>query len=369
MSAKKYDYVIVGAGFSGSTIAERLATQTDKKVLIVEKRNHIGGNAYDYFDDAGVLVHKHGPHIFHTNSRKVFEYLSQFTEWRPYEHRVLAYVDGKLFPFPINLNTVNQFYNISLSSTDLKKFFTLVAERRVPTKSSEDVVLNKVGRHLYDKFFRNYTLKQWGVDPSEIDPAVISRIPIRTNRDDRYFTDKYQFMPLDGFTNLFKRMLAHPNIEILINTNYHDVVSEIQCKKVVYTGMIDEYFNYCFGKLDYRSLHFKYQTFTKPVYQQAAVINYPNDYEFTRITEFKYLTGQIHQNTTIAYEYPSIEGEPYYPVFNPNSIEKYEQYKNLANTAKNVVFIGRLATYKYYNMDQVVAQALTTFKKIMIDTK
>ena len=369
MSTVEYDYLIIGAGFAGCVIAERLASQGDQKILIVEKRDHIGGNAYDFFNDSGILVHKYGPHIFHTNSAHVFEYLSQFTKWRPYEHRVLAYVDGRLLPFPINLDTINRLYDLTLTSSELQDFFKSVAEERIPTRTSEDIIINKIGRELYEKFFRNYTLKQWGLDPSEIDASVIGRIPIRINKDDRYFTDKYQFMPLDGFTKLFERMLSHPNIEILLKTNYQDIVDKIPHRKVIYTGKIDEFFGYCYGKLGYRSLHFKLETHDMPVYQSAAVINYPNDYEFTRITEFKYLTGQVHQKTTIAYEYPTVEGEPDYPIFNPHFLEKYDEYKNLSNTTPNVVFVGRLATYKYYNMDQVVAQSLAAFHRIMSETK
>lgn len=360
-----FDYLIVGAGFAGSVLAERLASQAGKKVLIVEKRNHAGGNAYDFFDDAGILVHKYGPHIFHTNSLHVFEYLSQFTQWRSYEHRVLAYVDGQLLPFPINLDTVNRLYGLQLTSTELQDFFDSVSEKRMPIITSEDVIVNKVGRKLYEKFFQNYTLKQWGLDPSKLDASVTARIPIRLDNDDRYFTDKYQFMPLHGFTKLFEKMLSHPHIKILLNTDYREIIDIIPHNKIIYTGQLDEFFGFCYGRLGYRSLQFKFETCDSSIYQPVAVINYPNDHDFTRITEFKHLTGQAHPKTTIVYEFPSADGDPYYPVPGIHFVEIYNKYKALADATSNVYFAGRLATYKYYNMDQVVAQSLAIFNRIV----
>lgn len=360
-----FDYLIVGAGFAGSVLAERLASQSDKRVLVVDRRPHIGGNAYDYFDDAGILVHKYGPHIFHTNSREVFEYLRQFTEWRPYQHRVRASVDGQLVPIPINLDTVNALYGLNLTSFQVEEFFASLAEPRETIRTSEDVVVSKVGRELYEKFFRGYTRKQWGLDPSDLDASVTARVPTRTNRDDRYFTDTYQAMPLYGYTRLFERMLAHPNIKILLNTDYREVDDFIPYRSMIYTGPIDEFFDFRYGKLPYRSLEFKFQTFDRPIYQPAPVINYPNDYAYTRITEFKYLTGQEHAKTSTVTEYPQADGEPYYPVPRPENAEIYQRYKTLAEQTPNVHFVGRLATYKYYNMDQVVAQALTLFARLI----
>ncbi len=359
-----FDYLIVGAGFSGSVIAERLATQCGKKVLIVDKRNHIGGNAYDHYDNSGVLVHKYGPHIFHTNSREVFEYLSKFTEWRSYEHRVLASVDGQLVPIPINLDTINKLYGMNLTSFQVEEFFRSVAEPKDYIRTSEDVVVSKVGRELYEKFFRNYTRKQWGLDPSELDKSVIARIPTRTNRDDRYFTDTYQAMPLHGFTRMFENMLSHPNIKVMLNTDYREIQKAIPCREMVYTGPVDEFFDLRYGKLPYRSLEFKHETHNTPVYQQAPVVNYPNEQLYTRITEFKYLTGQEHSKTSIVYEFPRAEGDPYYPVPRPENAELYKKYKALADATSGVYFVGRLATYKYYNMDQVVAQALKVYSSI-----
>ena len=359
-----FDYLIVGAGFAGSVLAERLAAGSDKKVLICDKRPHIGGNAYDHYNEAGILVHKYGPHIFHTNSREVFEYLSRFTDWRPYQHRVRASVDGQIVPIPINLDTINRLYGLNLTSFEVEDFFKKVAEPVEQVRTSEDVVVSKVGRELYEKFFRNYTRKQWGLDPSELDASVTSRVPTRTNRDDRYFTDTYQAMPLHGYTRMFEKMLDHPNIKILLNCDYRDVEKEILFRKMIYTGPVDTFFDYCYGKLPYRSLEFKHETRDAAVYQEAPVVNYPNEQLYTRITEFKYLTGQEHSKTSIVYEFPRAEGDAYYPVPRKENAELYAKYKALADAAPNVHFVGRLATYKYYNMDQIVAQALTQYAKI-----
>lgn len=359
-----FDYLIVGAGFAGSVLAERLARVLDKKVLIIDKRSHIGGNAYDHYNDAGILVHKYGPHIFHTNSREVFEYLSKFTPWRPYEHRVLASVDGQLVPIPINLDTVNRLYGLSLTSFQLEEFFRSVAEPREQIRTSEDVIVSKVGRELYEKFFRNYTRKQWGMDPSELDASVTARVPTRTNRDDRYFGDTYQAMPLHGYTRMFENMLDHRNIKVMLNTDYREVAPFIPYKEMIYTGPVDEFFDCRYGKLPYRSLEFKHETIDRQQYQRAPVVNYPNEHLYTRITEFKYLTGQEHGRTSVVYEFPTAEGDPYYPVPRPENAELYKKYRALAEATPGVHFVGRLATYRYYNMDQVVAQALTTFSKI-----
>ncbi|MGZ3853465.1 MAG: UDP-galactopyranose mutase, partial [Flavisolibacter sp.] len=356
--------LIVGAGFAGSVLAERLATQANKKVLIIDKREHIAGNAYDYYNKDGILIHKYGPHIFHTNSKEVFEYLGQFTPWRPYEHKVLGSVDGQLVPIPINLNTINALYGLTLSSGDVENFFAERAEKVDRVKTSEDVVVSKVGRELYEKFFRGYTRKMWDLDPSELDASVTARVPTRTNRDDRYFTDTYQAMPLYGYTHMFQNMLSHKNIKVMLNTDYKEIIDIIPHKNLIFTGPVDEYFNYCYGKLPYRSLEFKFETIDKEVFQPTGTVNYPNEQLYTRITDFKYLTGQVHPKTAVVYEFPKAEGDPYYPVPRPENAELYKKYQQLASTMKNTYFVGRLATYKYYNMDQVVAQALTTFKKI-----
>lgn len=360
-----YDYLIVGAGFAGSVLAERLASQSGKRILLIDRRKHIGGNAYDRFNDDGILIHPYGPHIFHTNSERIFAYLSQFTEWRPYEHRVLAQVDGHLLPIPINRTTVNKLYGLELKSDEeCELFFRSRAEDKGHCFTSEDVVVSKVGRELYEKFFRGYTRKQWGLDPSELDAQVTARVPTRTNEDDRYFTDTFQYMPKHGYTRMFENMLNHPNIHVMLNTDYREIRAMVPYKEIIFTGPIDEYFDYRYGKLPYRSLEFKHETLDKDQHLPVAVVNYPNDHDFTRITEFKQLTGQEHNKTSVVYEYPRAEGDPFYPIPKPECNALYLKYKALADAARGVHFVGRLATYKYYNMDQVVGQALATFDKI-----
>jgi UDP-galactopyranose mutase len=366
-SDEPFDYLVVGAGFSGAVVAERLASQLGKRVLIIDKRPHIGGNTYDFYNEDGVLVHRYGPHIFHTSSQKVVDYLSLFTEWRPYEHRVLAHVDGKLLPIPINLDTINRLYDLNLDSAGMENFLAGRVEARAEIRTSEDIVVSRVGRDLYEKFFRNYTRKQWGLDPSELDSCVAGRIPVRFDRDDRYFSDSFQAMPLDGFTRLFERMLAHTNINLLLSTDYREVMNSYPSAKVVYTGPIDEFFDYRFGPLPYRSLRFEHQTHHREQFQPAAVVNYPNDHDYTRITEFKHLTGQKHEKTSIVYEYPTDEGDPYYPIPRPENAALYERYRALASATAGVYFCGRLANYRYFNMDQVVAQALHMYSTITDD--
>jgi UDP-galactopyranose mutase len=366
-SGELYDYLVVGAGFAGSVVAERLASQLGKRVLVIDKRPHIGGNTYDFYNEDGVLVHRYGPHIFHTSSQKVVDYLSHFTEWRPYEHRVLAQVDGKLLPIPISLDTINGLYSLNLDSAGMEKFLAERVESPTQILTSEDIVVSRVGRELYEKFFRNYTRKQWGLDPSELDSCVAGRIPVRFDRDDRYFSDSFQAMPLEGFTRLFERMLAHPNINVSLSTNYREVMSSYPSAKVVYTGPIDEFFDHRFGSLPYRSLRFEHKTHDTKQFQRTAVVNYPNDHDYTRITEFKHLTGQNHEKTSIVYEYPTDDGEPYYPIPRPENAALYERYRALASATTGVYFCGRLANYRYFNMDQVVAQALHMYRNISDD--
>ncbi|HVL80095.1 MAG TPA: UDP-galactopyranose mutase [Actinomycetota bacterium] len=360
-----FDYMIVGAGFAGSVVAERLASQGGRSVLIVEKRNHIGGNAFDHFNADGILVHRYGPHIFHTNADDVFHHLSAFTSWRQYQHRVLASVDGRLVPIPINLDTINELYGLSLTSAEVEDFFASVAEPVEQVRTSEDVVVSRVGRELYEKFFRDYTRKQWGMDPSELDASVTSRVPVRTNRDPRYFTDKHQAMPEHGYTRMFERMLDDRRIKVMLNTDFREVRGLIPHGEVVYTGPVDEFFDHRYGRLPYRSLEFVFETRDVARHQPAAVINYPRDFDYTRVTEFKYLTGQEHSKTSLVYEYPRAEGDPYYPVPKPENAALYRRYKALADATPGVHFVGRLATYKYYNMDQVVAQALSVAKRLV----
>ena len=339
-----YDYLIVGAGFAGSVLAERLARGSGKSVLLCDRRSHIGGNAYDCLDQAGLLIHKYGPHIFHTNSKVIFDYLSQFTAWRKYEHRVLASIDGNLLPIPINLDTINKFYALALTEGEADDFLASIAEVRDPIRTSEDAVISRVGRNLYEKFFRGYTRKQWGLDPSQLDAQVTARIPVRTNRDDRYFTDEFQFMPRHGFTRMFENMLDHDGIALALNTDYRDVRRSVRFRELIFTGPVDEFFDLRFGKLPYRSLQFKHETREVEWFQPTAVVNYPNDFSHTRITEFKYLTGQRHRRTSIVYEYPRSTGDAYYPIPRPENAAIYAKYRNLAQAMPNVHFVGRSMT-------------------------
>ena len=362
-----FDYLIVGAGFSGSVLAERIASQLDKKVLIVDRRNHIGGNAYDHYNDAGILIHKYGPHWFHTNDKKVFDYLSKFTDWRYHYHRVKTYVDGNILPIPINMDTLNQLYNLNLRSPgEVQEYFDKVKTAIENPANSEDVVLSQVGKDLYEKFFKGYTMKQWEIEPKDLAASVTSRIPTRTNRDDRYFTDTYQGLPKHGYTQMFSKILDHPNISVMLQTDYKDIIDKLAFDTMIYTGPVDSYFDYKFGKLPYRSLRFEHETFAYSNHQDHQQINYPNDYDFTRIVEWKHATGQSSQVTTITREYSLLaqEGmEKYYPIPKADNYELYKKYKAEVEKLDKVIFCGRLADYKYYNMDQVIARALMIFEQ------
>jgi UDP-galactopyranose mutase len=361
----KIDVLVVGAGFAGSVIAERCAS-AGMSVLVIDKREHIAGNAFDELDSQGVLIHRYGPHIFHTNAASVSEYLSRFTDWIPYEHRVLALVDGAFYPIPINQTTVNRLYGLSLDEEGVARHFARVRETREPILTSEDSVLSSVGRDLCDKFFRGYTRKQWGLDLSELSASVAARIPVRTNADDRYFSDSFQKMPAEGYTKMFARMLDHPNIRVELGVDFLELRKRAAWNLLVYTGPIDEYFECCFGRLPYRSLRFDHEQLRdREHFQSVGTVNYPNDHKFTRITEFKHLTGQVHPTTSIVREYPEAEGDPYYPVPRPENQELYQRYNGLAALERNALFVGRLAEYRYYNMDQVVARALMVFEKII----
>ena len=365
--AKPYDYLIVGAGFAGSILAERLAAGSRKKVLVIDKRPHIAGNAYDHKDAAGVLMHKYGPHIFHTNSQEIVSYLSRFTRWRPYEHRVLACLQGVHVPMPINRTTVNTLYGLNLQTDEqVEAFFASRAEPVEHIRTSEDVVVSKIGRELYERFFQGYTRKQWGLDPSELDKSVTSRVPTRTNTDDRYFTDSFQCIPAEGYTRMFENILDHENIELMLGVDFEDVREELVYDKLIYTGPVDEFFEHRYGKLPYRSLEFRHETLDQAWFQPTGTVNYPSeDVPYTRISEYKHMTGQAHAKTTVTYEYPRAEGDPYYPVPRPENQALYKKYEALALQTPDVHFVGRLATYRYYNMDQVAGQALATYRKIV----
>ena len=352
--------LVVGAGFAGAVVAERLAS-AGREVLVIDRRDHIAGNAYDHPDSHGILVHRYGPHLFHTNSDTVFEYISRFTDWRPYEHRVLVSLDGELYPLPINQDTINQLYGLKLDEAGVAQFLAGVREHREPVMTSEDVVLNAVGRELCDKIFRGYTRKQWNLDLAELSPSVLARIPTRTNRDDRYFTDKHQAMPAEGYTRVFERLLTHPRIRVETGVDFATFRDKVRPRLTVFTGRIDEYFGYKLGRLPYRSIRFEHEHLSGVKrFQPVATVNYPNDHDYTRITEFKHISGQQHGGTSIVKEFPTDDGEPYYPVPRPANQELYHRYQELAAKEPNVVFLGRLAQYRYYNMDQAAAAALKT---------
>lgn len=359
-----YRYVVVGAGLAGLTIAERVANVLGEKVLVIEKRNHIGGNVYDSYNEDGILIHNYGPHIFHTNDKNVYDYLSQFTKWNDFWHRVLTYVDGNLIPMPITVETINRLYNMNLTCDEVEEFLKKKAVEISEIKTSRDVALSKVGVDIYQKFFENYTKKQWGIDPGEIDTSVISRIPIRYNRDTRYFNDRYQGMPKHGYTKMCEAMVKNKNIKLLLNTDYKEVLSDITYDFMIYTGPTDYFYDYKHGELSYRSIRFEFATYDKETYQEAPVVNYPNDYDYTRITEFKLMTWQEHKKTTILKEFPCAEGEPYYPFPTKECKTQFALYQTEMEKEKNVYFLGRLAQYRYYNMDAVVAEALQMFEEL-----
>jgi UDP-galactopyranose mutase len=360
-----YDFLIVGAGLAGATLAERLASQLDANVLLVDRRDHIGGNCYDPVSPDGLRYHRYGPHIFHTNSADVVAYLSRFTAWRPYAHRVLSHVNGQLVPVPINRTTINALYDLNLDSAGLEAF---LRARAIPSRfidSSEKLILSRVGRELYELFFRGYTRKQWGLDPAELDPTVCGRIPTRSNDDDRYFTDAFQAMPADGFSAMIGRMTDDPRIEIVTGCDYRTVADRVVFDRLIFTGPIDEYFEHRYGRLPYRSLEFEFTTVDTPWVQSAGCINEPSaDVPYTRTTEYKHLTGQQHAKTIVSREYPRAVGDPYYPIPRADNRALYERYRKLAARETNVTFVGRLAEYRYYNMDQVVASALAKFEAL-----
>ena len=364
--ARKYDVTICGAGFAGSVLARQFAEASGKRVLLVDRRDHVAGNAFDCLDAAGILIHRYGPHIFHTNSDEVFDWLGRFTEWRPYEHRVLARLGDMSVPMPINRTTLNALYGLDMQSdAEAEAFLARQAQPVAPIRTSRDVVVNAIGTELYETFFQGYTRKQWGLDPSQLDKSVTARVPTRTTTDDRYFTDRHQAMPKDGYTRMFERMLDHPNIEIALGTDFHDLKPADRGALTVYTGPIDAYFGHRFGRLPYRSLRFRHETLDQAWFQPVGVVNFPaEDVPHTRITEYKHLTGQEHARTSISYEYPSAEGDPYYPIPRPENQALFRRYDALAAAEPNVIFAGRLGSYRYYNMDQVVGQALAIHRRL-----
>jgi len=374
----KISYLIVGSGLAGSVLAERIANVLKKEVLILEKRNHVGGNVYDFKDENGILIHKYGPHAFHTNNKRVWDYLSQFTEWYPYFHKVLAVIDGIKVPLPFNLNSIYKVFPLKLAGELEEKLTSKYGyNKKIPIlelKKEEDPSLKFLAQYIYEKVFLGYTLKQWGVSPDKIDPSVTARVPVYISRDDRYFQDKYQGIPKDGYTKMIERMLDHPKIKIELETDFFKVKDKIKYDFLIYTGPIDEFFEFKYSKLPYRSLYFSFENYPVETFQEVAQVNYPENYDFTRITEFKhFLPFRKSHNTTIAFEYPCEytpkENEPYYPVPNEENKTIYNKYKRLVQSLSNTVFIGRLAEYKYYNMDQIVARALEVFYNRLINKK
>ncbi|MDE2571198.1 MAG: UDP-galactopyranose mutase [bacterium] len=365
MAPGMYDYLVVGAGFAGATMAERLASRLGARVLVIDRRDHVAGNAYDPLDAHGIRVHRYGPHIFHTNDERVVGYLSQFTEWRPYRHRVLARVRGELVPIPINQVTLGRLFGVPADAAAAAAFLASRAEPASRIASSEDAIVSKVGRELYEIFFRGYTRKQWGLDPSQLDASVCGRIPTRTDDDCHYFSDSFQCMPAGGFESMFRAMLHQPGIDVALGADFRAVVDRERFGHVIFTGPIDEYFSHCYGPLPYRSLHFEFETLEMTRYQEVGCVNEPDErVPYTRTTEFKHLTGQRHPKTTIVREYPRAQGDPYYPIPNAECRALYQRYAALAARERGVTFVGRLAEYRYYNMDQVVASALTTFEDL-----
>jgi len=362
------DILMVGAGISGAVLAERYANK-GKKVLVIEKRDHIAGNCYDYYNEDGILVSKYGAHLFHTNYEEVWNYLQQFSEWYPYEHKVLAKVDGQLVPIPVNITTVNKIFGLNIhNEVEMRQWLDKNQVKNDQPKNGEEAALARVGKVLYEKMFKNYTKKQWDKYPNELDASVLNRIPVRDNFDDRYFSDLHQALPKGGYTQMFEKILGHPNIEVRLNTDYFDILDQLHgLEKIFYTGPIDRFFDFKFQverKLEYRSINFVHETLDQEFYQENSVVNYPNEHEFTRIVEYKHITGQKNAKTTIVKEYTTDNGEPYYPVPNPANQEIYDQYRKEAEKLTNVYFVGRLANYKYFNMDEAFKNALELFKRL-----
>lgn len=363
--------LVIGAGLAGSTAA-RIMAESGMKVVVVEKLTHVAGHCYDRKNEDGITVHTYGPHIFHTNDKSVWKFASRFTEFHYYQHRVLSYADGRLIPFPINRDTIAEVFGVDLPTYGVSEFLLNEVERSTfnsPPRSFRDAVVSQVGERLYELFFKNYTIKQWGRDPELLSPEVARRIPVRETRDCRYFTDKYQGIPSEGYTRMVERMLDHPNIEVRLDTDYFDIKDDMASSVTVYTGPLDRFFGCAFGELEYRSLELEFKTFNQEFYQPVATVNYPNDYDWTRITEFKHFLGEKSNRTTICFEYPKSSGEPFYIVMSDDNLEKREKYMARANALEALgeyLFVGRLAEYKYYNMDQVVAESLSKARKWLL---
>jgi len=361
----RVDVLVVGAGFSGATAA-RLIADAGFRVHVIDRRPHVGGNAWDTVDASGIRIHRYGPHLFHTDAKRVVAFLSRFTGWTPYEHRVLASVDGLLVPVPVNRTTINGLYGLDLDEAGVAAFLERVRERRDPESTSEDVVMNRFGRDLCDRLFRGYTRKQWGLDLSELAASVARRIPVRTGDDDRYFTDRHQALPSEGYARMFERMLDHPGVSVATGCEFDACRDAIACRHLVYTGPIDRYFGTCFGPLPYRSLSFEFEHIAGVRhYQPVGTVNYPNDHAYTRITEFKHFSRDERPGTTIVREHPRADGDPYYPIPRPENDVLYRRYRALADGLSDVTFVGRLAQYRYYDMDQATGAAMTAASRVI----
>lgn len=384
----KYQAIIVGAGISGAVMAERMASQMGWQVLVLEQRDHIAGNCYDKLDSNGIRIHQYGPHLFHTQKKEVWDYLSQFTEWIPYEHKVLACVEGKLIPLPFNLNSLYRIYPVELAQQlEIKLFDRFGAGNKVSIlelKKTDDSQLQELAEWIYLNIFVNYTKRQWGITAEEISPEVLARVPVVISRDERYFHDAYQAIPKQGYTTLIKNILNHPKIKVSLQTNALDRIKlqngiiefdgEVFKGKLIYTGMLDQLFNYQFGALPYRSLRFEFEQHPIPYFQTATTVNHPNEATFTRITEFKHITGEKNDSTSIVTEYPQDYNKddkekniPYYPVFTPENQKRFNEYKKLASQYTQLVPLGRLAEYQYFNMDDAVINSLEFFKLLSIE--
>ena len=362
--------LVVGCGFSGAVIANLIATVLDEKVLIIDKKNHIAGNSYDYRDENGIMIHKYGSHIFHTNNEKVWEFLKKFTDFNTYMHKVVAVIDGIETTIPFNFNTIHNVFPASLANRLEEKLLKAFEyNKKVPIlefQKQDDEDLKFLANYVYEKVFLHYTTKQWGNKPEEVDGAVTARVPVYLSRDDRYFQDKYQGIPLEGYTRVVEKMLNHPNIQVKLNTDYKDIKGEF--KRVFYTGSIDEFFNYKYGELPYRSVNFKMETYDREFYQSNSVVNYPCNYDFTRIHEYKHYLNDKSSKTVIAKEYSEFfekgKNERYYPIPKPENFELYNKYQKDAKELKNVYFLGRLGDYKYYDMDKAILRALELFETL-----
>jgi len=370
-------FLIIGCGISGSVIAERIANILNKKVLIIDKRNHIAGNCYDYTDhDTQILLNKYGAHLFHTNHEDVWNYINQFDTWIRWEHKVLAYIDNKYVPIPVNITTVNQLCNQNIQNeNEMKIWLNNNQDKFDEIVNSEEMARSRVGNELYEKLIKNYTYKQWGRYPSELDKSVLERIPIRNNFDTRYFNDKYQVFPKNGYTNFVKKLLNNKNIQIRLNTDFINLKKTedlTKFEKIIYTGPIDQYFDNKFDKLEYRSIDFLVEKYyNMNFYQSNSVINYPsNDIKFTRCVEYKHFLNQKSRHTVVVFETTNDDGEPYYPVPTDRNIKLYEMYRKLAEEEekKGVYFVGRLANYKYFNMDQAIKNSLDFFSNKLYTT-